>query len=221
MGRLEEEGVSRQWVERRAGVATCGSMNIMTRRKGTRAIITVPALPPDAAAVTALRASWLHFDDVGFGSSAGVRKAAPPGVRFSVDGGNSVPGLDLRGIDLYAPTIARLAAAHDGPADPYQLMRRAVAQGARAVVATDGPNGSYVLADGAFLRVPGFAVEIVSTLGAGDVFHGAILAALCLGKTLPEATRWANACAALSCRAIDGQSMVPGRPELETFLATH
>ncbi len=222
MGRLEEEGVSRQWVERRADIATSGSMNIITRRKATRAIITVPAWAPDPATVATLRAPWLHFDDVGFGSSTALRKAAPEGVRFSIDGGNVIAGLDLDGIHLYAPTITRLAIEAGSPAtDPRTLMQGAMGQGARAVVATDGRSGSYVLEDDAFTHVPGFDVEVVSTLGAGDVFHGALLAGLCLGQSLTEATRWANACAALSCRAIDGQSMVPRRPELQTFLASH
>jgi sugar/nucleoside kinase (ribokinase family) len=100
-------------------------------------------------------------------------------------------------------------------------MQTAKERGAREVVATDGPNGSYVLSDGKFECVPAFNVDVVSTLGAGDVFHGSILAALALGKDLIEATRWGNACAALSCRALDGVSGVPRRPELEAFLAAH
>ncbi len=124
MGRLEEEGVSRQWVERRADIATSGSMNIITRRKATRAIITVPAWAPDPATVATLRAPWLHFDDVGFGSSTALRKAAPEGVRFSIDGGNVIAGLDLDGIHLYAPTITRLAIEAGSPAtDPRTLMQ--------------------------------------------------------------------------------------------------
>jgi len=221
MGRLEEEGVDRQWVERRADHATCGSMNIVTRRTASRAIITVPATPPDPNTVNLLRAPWLHFDDIGLISAAAFRRARPAGVRLSLDGGIPIPGLALHDIDLYAPTIARLSAEYGDALSPQELMREAARRGARIVVATDGPQGAYVLDDTGFSHVPGFALDIVSTLGAGDVFHGAILAGLCLGQTLSVATRWANACAALSCRGIDGQSMVPRRPELEAFLAAH
>jgi sugar/nucleoside kinase (ribokinase family) len=52
-------------------------------------------------------------------------------------------------------------------------------------------------------------VEIVSTLGAGDVFHGALLAGLVHDLPLREALVQANACAALSCRALDGRSAIP------------
>ncbi len=221
MERLEQEGIGTQWVTRSAGVDTARSMNIVTRRNATRAIITVSAPLPDPAIVASLKASWIHFDDVGYGSGGALRRLAPNGVQFSIDGGNHIPNLDLRGIDLYAPTIVRLVAEYPGGGSPRELMQAAIGQGARNIVATDGANGSYVLSDGAFDCVPAFkTANIVSTLGAGDVFHGGILAALCLGKSLTEATRWGNACAALSCRALDGMTMAPTRPEVEDLLAT-
>ncbi len=218
---LEEAGVSTRWLVRRSDVETCRSMNIISRRNASRAIVTAPAPAPDCRTVRPLKARWIHFDDVGFASFSAIRDSGLKGAQFSVDGGNPIQGLDLRGVDLYAPTMARLAADAGADLPPRELMRIAVDRGARHVVATDGPKGSYVLGDGGFSHVPAFDVEIVSTLGAGDVFHGSILAALCLGKSLTEATRWANACAALSCRALDGRSAVPRRPELEEFLNAH
>jgi sugar/nucleoside kinase (ribokinase family) len=62
-------------------------------------------------------------------------------------------------------------------------------------------------------------VHAVSTLGAGDVFHGALLACLQRGLSLSEALVRANACAALSCRALDGRSAIPTWDELERTLA--
>ena len=62
---------------------------------------------------------------------------------------------------------------------------------------------------GETLDVPGFPVDVVSTLGAGDVFHGALLACLDRGLPLRDALVRANACAALSCRALDGRSAIP------------
>lgn len=221
MNLLEQEGVSTRWVIRRDDVETCRSMNIISQRNATRAIVTGPAITPDISLVPKLDARWIHCDDAGFATNSDIRSRGTNGARFSVDGGNPIRGLELRGIDLYAPTIARLAADTAGTNAPQDLMQRAAERGAGDVVATDGPRGSYVLSKGAFECVPAFNVDVVSTLGAGDVFHGSILAALCLGKDLVEATRWGNACAALSCRALDGVSGVPRRPELEAFLASH
>lgn len=63
-----------------------------------------------------------------------------------------------------------------------------------------------------------FFVPVVSTLGAGDVFHGALLARFVAGAPLAEALRAANVCAALSCRALDGRSAIPTLEELERSL---
>lgn len=91
------------------------------------------------------------------------------------------------------------------------------AEGAREVVATAGSEGTWVLtADGAVLVEP-FPIEVVSTLGAGDVFHGAILAGLVRGDSLLDATRRANAAAALACREMGGRSGIPGLAELDAF----
>jgi sulfofructose kinase len=158
----------------------------------TRAIVTEePArftAPPEALE----GAEWLHVDHVGWG-------AVPPsnGLLRSVDGGNPIPGLDLARIDLYAPPEAR----DDG--------RRA-----RITVVTRGAAGCTAYTPDGTFDVPGFPVEPVSTLGAGDVFHGALLAALARGLELRDALAKANACAALSCRALDGRSAIPAWDEL-------
>jgi sugar/nucleoside kinase (ribokinase family) len=66
---------------------------------------------------------------------------------------------------------------------------------------------------------PAFEVDPVSTLGAGDVFHGALLAQLVRDVPLVEALTAASACAALSCRALDGRSAIPTARELDAVLA--
>jgi sulfofructose kinase len=87
------------------------------------------------------------------------------------------------------------------------------------VVATQGSAGSS-----GFSPVTGlvtasvFKIGVTSTLGAGDVFHGALIAQVIQGFELSEALRRANAVAALSCRGLDGQSMIPSTEELNVFL---
>jgi sulfofructose kinase len=61
----------------------------------------------------------------------------------------------------------------------------------------------------------------MSTLGAGDVFHGALVAQLIQGFPLQEAMLRANAVAALSCTGLDGQSEIPTTIELDTYLEAH
>jgi sugar/nucleoside kinase (ribokinase family) len=82
-------------------------------------------------------------------------------------------------------------------------------------VATDGSNGSYAAtADGETAYAPGFDVEVLSTLGAGDVFHGALVAAVVHGLPLAAQLEFANATAALSCQGLDGRSRIPSLAEV-------
>ena len=160
-----------------------------------RSIITEPppsfTCPPDALE----GAEWIHVDHVGY-------PALPqPGfnqVAVSVDGGFPIADLDLSRIDLYAP-----------PADLDDGRR------AKLTVVTRGGDGCTAYTEDGEITVPGYPVEdLVSTLGAGDVFHGALLAAFARGLDLLAALEKANAAAALSCRALDGRSAIPTWEEL-------
>jgi sugar/nucleoside kinase (ribokinase family) len=172
-----------------------------------RTIVHYPGdLPPLSLSRRALdrcrTAEWVHVDHAGWA-------AAPDGVRLSVDGGNPIPALDLSRVALYAPTEAALAEAWGDAA-------AALAAGAETVVVTRGAAGcSAHLRDGSVLEAPAVDVEAVSTLGAGDVFHGALLAGLAQGRELGGSLRRANLAAALSCRGLDGRSAIPTAAELD------
>jgi sulfofructose kinase len=159
-----------------------------------RTIVTEEPEPftiPDEALAGA---EWLHVDQLGY-------HAIPPGndVLLSVDAGNPIDALEVESLDLYAPTEQTF----DG--------RRG-----RLTVVTRGAGGCTAYLGEQTIEAPAFeGVEVVSTLGAGDVFHGALLACLVRGLDLRDALRYANACAALSCRALDGRSAIPTWDELE------
>lgn len=156
---------------------------------GTRAIVTEPWASFECPPGTLEDAEWVHVDHVGYGAVQG-------GVRLSVDGGNPIPDLDMSRVELYAPN------RDDG--------RRA-----KITVITRGAEGCTAYADDERIDVPGYPVDdMVSTLGAGDVFHGALLAVLARGLGLADALAKANAAAALSCRALDGRSAIPTWEEL-------
>jgi sulfofructose kinase len=63
-------------------------------------------------------------------------------------------------------------------------------------------------------------IDVRSTLGAGDVFHGALLAGLVEERPLGEALDRASACAALACEALDGRSGIPDVARLDRFVAS-
>lgn len=214
--RMEEEGVDTRYVVRDRNLATPQSINVATGATATRTIITTPAHRVDATRAIASRPAWIHLDAEGHNSTAGALHPRV-GSRVSVDAGIHVDATDLREFDLYAPTRAQIEARFPA-SDLRSSMTAAIAAGAVDVVVTDGPNGSFVMHEGHFSSVAAFQVDPVSTLGAGDVFHGALVAALVHGTDLVTAALWANATAALSCRALDGQSAIPRLYELSTYL---
>jgi len=87
------------------------------------------------------------------------------------------------------------------------------------VAVTDGGGDIRWWADGAVRRMPVFAVDVVDTLAAGDVFHGAFALALAEGRNDVEALRFAAAAAALKCTRFGGGAGAPGRDEVEALLA--
>lgn len=184
---------------------------------------TLPAITLSEALRAALRrAAWLHVDHIGAAILPALR-AAGLKVRVSVDGGNPIPGLALDGIDLYAPTVPALLEM-TGSDDTETGLRAALDAGARLVVATDGARGSHATwVEGGVVRsvhVPAPPVaHLVSTLGAGDAFHGGLLAALLEHRPVEDALARANAVAAASTRALDGRSALPDRTALAALLA--
>ena len=66
--------------------------------------------------------------------------------------------------------------------------------------------------------MPGYRVEAVDTLGAGDVWHGAFALKLAEGATETDAIRFASAVAAIKCTRRGGRAGTPTRAETEHFM---
>jgi sugar/nucleoside kinase (ribokinase family) len=199
LGSLADEGVDVCEVRIVAGARTPQS-TILVKPDGSRSIVHRPG---DAAfPELTVDADWVHVDHAGYGHVTG---------RLSIDGGNPIDGLDLHGVALYAPTEERLALDFGDAAG-------ALAAGAELVVVTRGARGSVAFTSEGAVESPGIPCDAVSTLGAGDVFHGALLAWLARGEPLADALRAANTAASLSCRALDGRSAIPTLDELQRSL---
>ncbi|MFD4971706.1 carbohydrate kinase family protein [Streptomyces sp. NPDC058424] len=222
---LRAEGVDVSAVERKPRQRSQSSVVLVDRASATRAICTRSIAPlnfaPGSLAAERLRdATWVHADHLGWPALAplldetGARRP-----RLSLDGGNPVPGLTHAALDLYVPTLDMLVQAY-GNRESQALLDAALAEGARCVVATMGAEGAVAAsADGTRCAVPAHPAEIVSTLGAGDVFHGALLTAVVRGEPLSACLAYAAAAAALSCRALDGRSAIPRHDEVVAALA--
>ncbi|VTN47755.1 ribokinase [Raoultella ornithinolytica] len=91
-------------------------------------------------------------------------------------------------------------------------------KGIGIVMITLGSQGVWVSHDGQGRRVPGFKVQAVDTIAAGDTFNGAFVTALLEGTALDEAIRFAHAAAAIAVTRKGAQPSVPWREEIDEFL---
>lgn len=81
-----------------------------------------------------------------------------------------------------------------------------------------GKDGSIVATRDGRTRVPGRPVKAVDATGAGDTFAGNVLARLLAGDGPEEATRYANAAAALSTTGYGAVAPMPRREDVLAFL---
>lgn len=87
------------------------------------------------------------------------------------------------------------------------------------VYVTQGKEGCYWLEKGALCHQPAFAIDVVDTTGAGDVFHGALAAGLAQNQPVREAVRFASAVAALKCTRPGGRAGIPDCDQTRSFLS--
>jgi ribokinase len=121
--------------------------------------------------------------------------------------------------DILTPNRNELRAL-TGVDDTAAAGQALIARGPRAVVVTLGSHGCAWFERGqAPASLPGHAVDVVDTIGAGDTFTGALAAALARGDTLEQAARWANAAAALSVTQAGATGGMPSRDAVSAWLA--
>ena len=179
------------------------------------------AIELDDEALDACRsADWIHVDQLG---ASVLPQLMAAGITTPVSLDSGVPPAvppDAPRVTLDAPTEEALLARFPG-SSLHDALVAALDAGPRIVAVTRGSAGAVAMerpADGSppvLLSAPAYPADVVSTLGAGDVFHGALLAGLVEGRPLEEALRRATTCAGLACRGLDGRSAIPNRPELD------
>lgn len=153
--------------------------------------------------------------------SEGARKA------MELAQARGVPGI----LDVEAPAepdafgpASHLAFSQQGLAHFYPDMPPPVAIARVAedfggwVCVTMGEDGVAWHGDKGAGHVPAHDVEVVDTLGAGDVWHGAFALQLAEGAGEVEAIRFANAVAALKCTQKGGRAGSPSRDKVEAFM---
>lgn len=89
-----------------------------------------------------------------------------------------------------------------------------------AIVIKRGPAGATVLTNRAeVIDVPGFPVDVVNTVGAGDAFAGGLIAGRTWEWDWSRATRFANACGAIEVTRHGCSVAFPRLDEVEQFIS--
>ena len=162
-------------------------------------ILNLAPVPPGAAAITADRLDWLVVNE----SEAAALLNNPGRTPVSPTPTDREPEPDPA---ADPPDGALQAAA--------QAAQALVTQGARHAVVTAGAHGAAVAGPEGTHVVPGFKVQAVDTVGAGDTFVGALAVALAVGVPPREAVRAAAAAGATAVTRPGAQTAMPRPPDI-------
>ncbi|QCP61415.1 ribokinase [Pantoea sp. SO10] len=92
------------------------------------------------------------------------------------------------------------------------------AKGIATVLITLGRRGVWLSEQGNGVRIPGFSVQAIDTIAAGDTFNGAFITARLEGVAMHDAVHFAHAAAAIAVTRPGAQPSVPWRTEIDAFL---
>jgi sulfofructose kinase len=223
---LAEAGIEIDAVRRVAGVASPLS-SVLVDSEGERLIVNhvgeglfeggAPVTPGELAQSEAVLVDMRWPE----GAIAALAAARARGIPAIVDCDHD-PTTDRGGEILNAAThvVFSLPTLQEftGAADAVGALRGASAHTDAWVAATAGPAGVFWLEDDTIRHEPAFPVQVVDTLGAGDVFHGAFALALAENASLERAVRFGSAAAALKCTRPGGRDGIPNRAEVESLI---
>jgi sulfofructose kinase len=223
---LARDKVDVRWALRARGSAGHVSMMLIDARTGLRtgfyrrpAAYAIRPWELDRTVMTSGR--LLHVDGVDPEAAAtAVRWAREAGIRVTMDGERVVDGIDAvwPGVDVLVCN-PRFLAQVTGRPQLEDGLRALADRGPARVAATLGAEGALGLEGGRLVRAPGFAVPVVDTNGAGDVFHGACAVGELRDWPFGWTLTFASAVAAMKCRALGGRRGIPRLEEVAAFLA--
>jgi ribokinase len=143
-------------------------------------------------------------------------------VMFNLAPPRPFPEEAFNGLDYLVVNETEAAFLTDLPVSnvdqAWQAAEALLGKGPRWVILTLGSGGSIVAGTGERLQVPAYRVEAVDTTAAGDVFCGALAAALVEGQALLESLQFASAAAAIAVTRMGAQPSIPGRAEIEALI---
>ncbi len=154
------------------------------------------------------------------GAETALRAAREQGVSTMVDGDVAPRPVLQRLMPLadYAVFSDAGLLAYTGLHNVQEALLTVAAQHSQHVGASCGEDGYYWVENGHIAHVSALQVDVVDTLSAGDVFHGAFALAVLEGQGIAAAARFACVAASLKCTRFGGRLGCPSRAEVLTVL---
>ncbi|MCU0514091.1 MAG: ribokinase [Anaerolineae bacterium] len=109
----------------------------------------------------------------------------------------------------------------DDPTPTRDLAQQLKARGITTLIVTQGPRGALVFSGDDTFEVPGVAVPVVDTTGAGDAFNSGLAVALAEGRPLRTAVEFGCCAGALACTRLGVIPALATRADVEKLHRQH
>ncbi len=229
---FEEEGIDTRHVRRHADISSgvalivvdAAAENAIAVAEGANALLSARDVRGCEAAIASagVLVAQLEIPMEAVSEAVAIAHEHKVPVILNPAPARSLPADLLSRVSVLTPNVSE-AALLTGvpPRDGAALDDAATAllrRGVDAVLITLGPAGVLVATAERRERIAGWAVQAEDTTGAGDVFNGALAAAVAEGTPLLDAARFANAAAAISVTRRGAQPSAPRRDEIVRLL---
>ncbi|MBB4395759.1 sugar kinase [Bradyrhizobium sp. ERR14] len=199
---------------------------VIVDNSGERQIVNFRGLYPEAAdwlpLETVARASSVLADPRWVeGAATLFREARARGIPTVLDGDMADAEVFERLLPLTDHAIfSEPALTAFGGSAKDETLAALARFGCRIIAVTRGEEGVSWYENGCLHRQAAFAVDVVDTTGAGDVFHGAYALAIGAGLDVRDAMAFSAAAAAMKCRHAGGRNGIPTINECLAFMRT-
>ncbi len=102
--------------------------------------------------------------------------------------------------------------------DAEEAGRILIEKGVKNVIITLAEKGSLIVTEKEICHIPGYHVDLVDSVAAGDSFNGALAVGITEGKPLQEVVKFANAVGALTVTKEGAIPSLPSYDDVKDFM---
>jgi len=227
---FQHEGVDVSGIDRFPNFQSLCSYVMINPKNGTRTkfpykVPTPPIIWNEQKKEILKQAKILHLDGTHYENALNAAKLAKEfGVIVSLDGcsrqKDNKKNKELASLSDILIMNAVYPMAVSEKSNIKEALLEISTWGPKIVLSTAGAKGVYAVIDSKVYHYKACKAKVVDTTGAGDVFHGAFIAAYIKGKNLDECIAFAQYTAAIKCGQVGGRTGIPDFQTVEKNYST-